>query len=266
MPNPFSLLYRHRELIFQFTKRELELRHKGSRLGHLWALLTPLLMLGLYLFVFGVIFGGKFGVLANENFFDFSLALFLGLSFFNVVAEIIGIAPTLIVSQPNFVKKVVFPLEIIPLSKVIASLYHSILNVVICLILAPFSHGGLTLHTLELPLLIIPLGLIAIGLGWAISAIGVYLRDINHITAFASTAIMYASAIVYSPSKVPSNVWSILKYNPLLTLIDQARHLTLWHGQLNYEKVGLIYLFSILTFFTGYFIFNLLRPYFAEVV
>jgi lipopolysaccharide transport system permease protein len=223
-------------------------------------------MLGLYLFIFGVIFGGRFGIIQNENYFDFSLALFLGLSLFNVIAEIIAIAPSLIVSQPNFVKKVVFPLEIIPLSKVIASLYYSMFNVSLCIILAPFSHGELTLHVLELPLLIAPLAFIALGLGWAISAIGVFVRDINHVTAFVSTAIMYASAIVYSPNKVPPKIWTILKFNPLLTLIDQSRHIVLWRGNLNYIDTSIIYVISIITLLAGYYTFQVLRPYFAEVV
>ena len=264
--NIIKLLYRHRELIYQFTKREIELRHKGNRLGHVWSLLTPLLMLGLYFFVFGIIFGGKFGVLPKETFFDFTLALFLGLSFFNVISEIISIAPSLIISPPNFVKKVVFPLEIIPLSKVIASLYQSLLNIIICIIITPFSHGALTIHTLELPVLILPLGFIALGLSWALSSIGVFIRDINHITAFASTALMYASAIVYSPTKIPLNIWSILKYNPLLRLIDQARYIILWRGSLDFGIIAMIYIISLITLILGYFIFKILRPYFAEVV
>jgi len=264
--NPLAILYRHRDLVIQFTRRELELRHKGSRLGHLWALLSPMMMLGLYLFVFGLIFGGKFGVLPTENFFDFALALFLGLSLFNFIAEAIAVGPTLIVNQPNFVKKVVFPLEIIPLSSVASSLYYSLLSVLLLILLAPFSHGGLTWEALILPVLIAPLAMMALGIAWALAAIGVFVRDINHLTAFVSTAIMYGSAIVYAPARVPASIWSVLRFNPLLILIDQARRAVLWHAPVGLQELAYAYICSGFVLAIGYGIFAILRPYFAEVI
>ena len=127
---------KHKDLILELTSRELQLRHKGSRLGHSWSIISPLLMLCLYVFVFGVIFHGRFGVLEKESFLDFALALFLGLSIFNVISETISISPTLIISQPNFVKKIVFPLELLSLTKVITSFYHSLLSILICILLS----------------------------------------------------------------------------------------------------------------------------------
>lgn len=256
----------HRDLIVQFTRRELQVRHKGSRLGHLWGLISPLMMLGLYLFIFGLVFGGKFGVLENENFYDFAIALFLGLSLFNVIAESITIAPTLIVNQPNFVKKVVFPLEIIPLSKTLAALYYSLLSIAVCIALAPFGHGGLTLRVIEFPLLIIPLYMTALGITLTFSALGVFVRDINHITGFAATALMYASAIVYPPSRVPHSLWKFLRINPLPILVDQARSLILWNKDINLYELAYVYIISFFILIAGYFIFRRLRPYFSELL
>src|SRR5580658_4431140 len=108
---------RKRDLWWQFTVRTVELRHRGSHLGLLWSVLNPLLMLGLYMFVFGFIFPNRFGVLPKETPVDFALALFLGLTLYNVIAETLGVAPTLIVSNPNLVKKVVFPLDVLPLAQ-----------------------------------------------------------------------------------------------------------------------------------------------------
>jgi lipopolysaccharide transport system permease protein len=266
MLNTLIKFFKQRDLIIQFTKRELEIRHKGSLLGHLWAILSPSMMLGLYLFIFGVIFGGRFGILPNEDFFDYALALFLGLSFFNVIAEAITTSPLLIISQPNFVKKVVFPLEIIPLTKIAASLYYSFLSVALCILLAPFTHGGLHASAFALPLLMLPLAMIALGISWALSAIGVFIRDINHLTGFIATATMYASAIVYSPTKVPMKIWSILKLNPLLLVIDQARHIILWNSTLDYFSLIYIYVISLIILIGGYIIFKYLRPYFAELI
>jgi lipopolysaccharide transport system permease protein len=266
IPNPFLKLFKHRDLIVQFTKRELQMRHKGSKLGHTWAFISPLMMLGLYFFVFGVVFGGRFGVLPKENFFDFGLALFLGLTLFNMLADTIAASPSLILNQPNFVKKVVFPLEIIPFAQVCSCLYQTLTSIAIILVLAPFSHGVISWHIFYLPLLILPLVMIALGISWALSAIGVFVRDIAHLTAFITTAVMYASAIVYSPTRIPPAIWVFLKYNPILVIIDLSRSTILWNTSLNFYDLGYIYFASTFTLFAGYFIFYTLRPFFAEVI
>lgn len=268
LPNPFTTLYRHRDLVAQFTKRELQLRHKGSRLGHVWTLLSPLTMLTLYLFVFGFILGGKFGVLPHESTFDYALALFLSLSLFQIIAVTIGVSPLLIASQPNYVKKVVFPLEIIPLATVASSLYHALLSLLLLLPLIPFSHAALSWQILALPLLLLPLALIALGLAWGLAALGVFIRDINQVTAFLTTALMFSSGVFYSQDKLMmhSRIWSFLKYNPLLWIFEEARKIVLWHTPLDYGALGYVYLCAFVTVALGYTLFSILRPYFAEVI
>jgi lipopolysaccharide transport system permease protein len=252
-------------LIVQFTRREVELRHRGSRLGHFWALLSPMTMLGLYLFIFGLIFRTKFGVIPHETTFDFTLTLFLGLMLFNVVADTLGAAPMLIVSQPNFVKKVVFPLEIIPLSTVASSLYHASLSILLLIAIAPFSHGGLGWGAAALPLLLVPLAMMALGLAFGLAAIGVFVRDVNQLIPFISTALMYASAIVYPP-RLLTGVFRLLRFNPLLVVVDEARRLTLWHLPPSWGAVAYVYAAGAAILGLGYGVFSLLRPYFAEVI
>ena len=268
LPNPFLTLYRHRDLVVQFTKRELQLRHKGSRLGHLWALLSPLTMLALYLFVFGFILGGKFGVLPHETTFDYALALFLSLSLFHIIAEIIGVAPLLIANQPNYVKKVVFPLEIIPLATVASSLYHACLSLVLLLPFIPFGHATLSWQILALPLLLLPLALIALGVVWGLAALGVFIRDINQVTAFLATAIMFSSAVFFPRDRLAAHphIWAWLKYNPLLWIFEEARKIVLWHTPLDYGALAYVYLCAFVTVALGYTLFSILRPYFAEVI
>jgi lipopolysaccharide transport system permease protein len=274
LANPFSSLYRHRDLIVQFTRREIEVRHKGSRLGHLWAVLRPLSMLVLYFFIFGYVFNGSFGVVPGETRVDFALGIFMGLNLFIVVAEAMGAAPLLIVNQPNFVKKVVFPLEVIPLSSVATSLYHSLLSMVLLLAIAPVAHAlGLShcevnwVGALALPLLLLPLACMSLGIAWGLSAIGIFLRDINQLVPFLSTATMYASAIVYSPDKITSpTLLSIARLNPLLRVVDQARRIVLWNLPANYGDIAYAYGASILILGVGYALFAVLRPYFAEVI
>jgi len=265
--NPFSTLYRHRDLVVQFTQRELEMRHRGSRLGHLWAILKPLSMLALYVFIFGEIFKGKFGVIPNESTFDFALGIFMGLSLFNVIGEAIGAAPLLIVNQPNFVKKVVFPLEVIPLSNVVTSVYHSLLSLVLLLAIAPFSHSGVSWQgALALPLLVLPLAFMALGLAWGLAAVGVFVRDVSQLVPFVSTAIMYGSAVVYSPDKVDRSIYAVLRFNPLLQVINEARCIVLWHMAPHYAAIAYSYAAAAVMLAAGYALFSILRPYFAEVI
>lgn len=224
-------------------------------------------MLALYLFVFGFIMGGTFREGVGETKFDYALSLFLGLCLFHVISETMGAAPNLIAQQPNFVKKVVFPLEIIPLSNVVTSLYHAGLSILLLLAIAPFSHYGVCwTGALALPLLLIPLALIALGLAWGLAAVGVYIRDITHLSPFLSTALMFSSAPFYSPAKIPPGIWAFLQYNPMLVIIDEARRLVLWQTPLDYGAIGYVYVFAIVTVAIGYTLFHLLRPYFAEVI
>lgn len=267
LSNPFSLLWRHRDLVLQFTQRELHRRTKGNRLGRLWVILAPLLMLGLYLFVFGVIMGGRFGVIRDETTYDFALALFLGLAIFQTIGDTLGNGPLLIISQPNFVKKVVFPLEVIPVASVIASMYNSLLSIALILVVAPFSHvGGSWLGLAYLPLLLLPLTFLSLGLSWGLAAIGVYLRDVAQIMPLAAQVVMFSSAVFYSPDKIPEPALRYLRLNPILDICDQARRAILWHMPIDWGVVLWIYVSCFLVLIAGYATFRRLRPYFAEVL
>lgn len=262
-------LFGHGDLVLQFTRRDLELRHKGSRLGHMWAILRPVTLLGLYLFVFGFIFGGRYGVLPNETWFDFAVAMFLSLSLATILTEVMALAPTLILSQPNFVKKVVFPLEIIPLSSVGTCMYNGVVSVLVALVIAVIGHRTLTWGgMLALPALLVPVALMSLGIAWGLSAVGLFVRDIGQLVPFLSNALIYASAVVYSTAslqKIPA-AWAILRFNPLLWLMDEARRVILWHQAPNYPIWAYLYGTSAIIAVVGYAVFIVLRPFFAEVI
>ena len=152
---PFAAdLWTHRELLWQFTLRNVELRHKGSHLGLIWSFLSPLLMLALYVLVFGYIFGGSFGVIPGETRVDYALGIFIGLTIFHLLAETLALAPSLIVGNPNFVKKVVFPLEILPAANVGAALIHLLISlglVLLSLLCCGHAMSWLT-HVVSAPL------------------------------------------------------------------------------------------------------------------
>lgn len=263
---PFATdLWTHRELLWQFTLRNVELRHKGSHLGLVWSFLNPLLMLGLYVLVFGYIFGGKFGVLASETRVDYALGIFLGLTLFHFLAEVLGLAPTLIVGNPNFVKKVVFPLEILPAATVGAAGIHLLISLGLSLLSVLFFGPGFTAGWLWLPVILLPLGLLALGASWFFAALGVFFRDINQIVQFISMVLMWASGVFYSAAKYPE-AWVWLRYNPLLLAIDVARDVTLWGRPLNFTHLGYVYCCGFAACWLGHVFFRRMKPAFADVI
>lgn len=258
-------LWARRDLIGQFTRRAVEMRHRGSRLGPLWALINPLSMLALYFFVFGHIYGTRFGSLPGETELDFAVALFLGLSLFHVFTEVLAQAPTAVLNQPNFVKKVVFPLEILPVAQVGAALFHFAAGLILVAVGSALGTGGLSWQLLQLPLLVIPLALLSLGVGWLLAAVGVFLRDIGQVTAFVATALLFASAVMYPPTKIPGG-FEWLRHNPLLQIVDLARRTALWHQPMPWEQLAYVSGASLFVFAVGAITFSLLRKSFAEVI
>ena len=259
-------LWRRRELIGQFTKRNIELRHRGSRLGAFWALINPLSMLALYFVVFGIIYEQRFNVRPGETAYDFALALFLGLALFHAFSETLAWAPGVITANPNFVKKVVFPLEVLPVANMGATAFHLAVSLGLVLAGSAFGHTvSLGWDVLWLPVLLLPLFLIAQGVAWALAAAGVFLRDIGQIMPFASTALLFGSAVMYPPSQIPESMqW--LRFNPLLQIADLARQTVLWHQPMPMNVLLFIYAVAALVFVAGAIFFALLRKSFAEVI
>lgn len=263
---PFaSDLWVQRELLWQFTLRNVEMRHKGSHLGLIWSFLNPLLMLGLYVAVFGYIFGGKFGVLPNETRVDYALGIFLGLTLFHYLAEVLGLAPALIVGNPNFVKKVVFPLEILPAASAAGAVFHLLISLGLALLSLLLFGQRIPVTILWLPVIIAPVILMGLGISWLISALGVFFRDIGQIVQFLSTALMWASGVFYSAQKYPA-AWVWLRYNPLLLAIDLIRDAALWARPLNYHHLAYVYACGLLVCILGHHAFKRMKPAFADVI
>lgn len=269
IPSAVSDLWRHRALLWQFTLRNIEVRHKGSHLGLIWSFLNPLLLLGLYVFVFGYVFNGRFGVLANETRIDYALGLFVGLSIFQLVAEVIGVSPMIIVAQPNFVKKVVFPLEILPVAGVGASVFHFFISIVLVTLGIALVGPGLSWSALWLPVIMFPVVLFVVGMAWLIASVGVFFRDIGQAAQFLSQVIMFASAVFYSAARVRETsafAWSILRFNPVLVAIEEIRDVLLWNQPLNDRHLLFLYCCGLVGFWAGHAVFTRLKPAFADVL
>ncbi|MDP3071579.1 MAG: ABC transporter permease [Opitutaceae bacterium] len=262
-------LWSRRDLIAQFTQRSIELRHRGSRLGAVWALINPLSMLALYYVLFGVIYGTKFGVVPGETGFDVLLAMFLGLSLFHAFSETISWAPNVIASNPNFVKKVVFPLEVLPVAQIGAAAFHLGVGMVLVLIGCCFATAGISWSALWLPVLILPLLMLALGCAWFLAAVGVFLRDIGQLSGFVTTVLQFASAVMFPVEMIARRspeLWTVLRFNPLLQIADLARRTVLWHQPMAFDKLLYVYVCAAIVLAVGAVFFSLLRKSFAEVI
>jgi lipopolysaccharide transport system permease protein len=262
-------LWKHRELVVQFTHRNIELRHRGSRLGAFWALINPLSMLGLYYVIFGIIYNQRFGVLPDETGYDFLLAMFLGLSMFHAFSETIAASPSVILANPNFVKKVVFPLEVLPVAQIGAAAFHLAVGLGLVLVGSVFGTAGLSWQVVWLPVIVLPLLMFSLGFGWLLAALGVFLRDIGQITAFVVTVLLFASAIMFPATQIAERapgIWAVLRYNPILQMVDLARRTVLWHEAMAFETLGYVYLVALAVLLVGATFFSLLRKAFAEVI
>lgn len=263
---PFAAdLLQHRDLLWQFTVRNVELRHKGSYLGIAWSVLSPLLMLALYVLVFGYIFGGTFGR-PGETRLDYGLTIFLGLTLFHFASESLVTAPAVIVGNPNFVKKVVFPLEILPAANVGAAAVHLVIGLALVLTGVLVLGGGLTLSALWLPVILLPLLLTFLGINWLFSALGVFLRDIAQLIQFLALALLFASAVFYPISRIPEPAWIFMRYNPVLLAIELARNTVLWNEPIRVPHLAYLYGFAVVSCYAGYAIFRRLKPAFADVL
>ena len=259
--------WRNRELTLALTRREVLGRYRGSALGILWSFVNPLFMLAVYTFVFSVVFKARWGGgNGSGSKAEFALVLFAGLIVFNLFAECINLSPDLILKNVNYVKRVVFPLEILPWVAIGSALFHAMISLLVWLIFYAVLFGLPKLTILLLPGVILPTILLIAGLCWFFSALGVYLRDISQVTSILVTVTMFMTPIFYPSSALPDNFKPLLFLNPLTPTLEQFRGILMW-GQVPNPKVWLLYLaISALVAWAGFAWFQKVRRGFADVL
>ncbi|MBP9713231.1 MAG: ABC transporter permease [Sterolibacterium sp.] len=262
-----SLPWRHRYLIVQLVRREVLGRYRGSLIGLLWSFLTPALMLAVYTFVFSVVFQARWGGAGGgAGKVEFALILFSGLIVFNLFAECISQAPGLILANTNYVKRVVFPLEILPWVSLGSALFHAGINLVVLLVaLLVTGHGG-GWAVLTLPLVLLPFLWLVLGLSWWLSASGVFLRDISQMVGMVITVLMFLSPIFYPLSAMPASVHGWLFLNPLAFIIEQTREVLIWNRLPDAWGLGWYTLVALTVAWSGFFWFQKTRKGFADVL
>ena len=259
--------WRNQSLIYALSRREVIGRYKGSYFGILWSFINPLLMLIVYTFVFSVIFKIRWNVQSDSK-TEFAFVLFSGLLVFNLFSECITRAPNIILGNVNYVKKVVFPLEILPWVNLYSALFHAAIGLSVWLIGYCIFIANPHLSLFFLPLIILPFCLMIMGFSWMLASLGVYLRDIGQITGIAVTAIMFLSPIFYPITSLPTQYQSSMLLNPLTIPIQLTRDFLLWGTWASLSTILLLcyWVASLLVAYLGFFWFQKTRIGFADVI
>jgi lipopolysaccharide transport system permease protein len=262
----FAHLFAHRELIEGLTKRDIFGRYRGSYFGILWSFLTPLIMLSVYLLVFGFVFKSRFGYTPEESAADFGLGLFCGLNLFNMFAEVVTRSPGLILQHPNYVKKVVFPLEIIPVSATASALFHCLMAYVPMIVLLVLFHRTFPFSAFLIPVYLLPLTILALGLSWALAALGVFIRDLQLFLTSVVTVLMFLSAVFYPLRAIPEQFRGLLALNPMAGFLDSARRSIVWGISPDWGSYFIFFGWALLAFFVGNLVFSRSKRAFADVI
>ena len=218
-------LVRNRELWWRLSEREVIGRYRGSILGWGWSLLTPLMMLGVYTFVFSTVFKARWGDLEQAGSLGFAINLFAGLITYNIFAECATEAPTLILNNTNYVTKVIFPLETLSAVSVSAALFHACTSTLVLLAFELIAIKQVPLTVLLLPLVWLPFLLGCLAMSWLVSALGVFLRDLGQVIGVMVSMLMFMSAVFYPLSALPAPLQTLLSLNPLVLVIEQSRRI-----------------------------------------
>lgn len=261
----FFSLWRNRTLVWQLTKRDVVGRYRGSIMGLLWSFFNPILMLAVYTFVFSVVFQARWGEGTNSK-SDFAIILFAGLIVHTLFAECINRSPGLVLSNVNYVKKVVFPLEILPWVAMGSALFHATISVFVLLAFFAIVHVSLNWTVLLLPVVLVPLVVLTMGLSWFLASLGVYVRDVAQITGVLTTILLFLGPIFYPISALPSEYQTLMHLNPLTFIIEQARAVLIWGEVPAWSGLALYATVAILAAWAGFIWFQVTRRGFADVV
>lgn len=262
----FTSFWRNRHLIWQMVRREIAARYRGSIIGLAWSFINPLLMLAVYTFVFSVVFKARWGTGENESQAQFAIILFVGLIVFGLFAETVNRAPRQIISNANYVKKVVFPLEILSLVSLGAVLFHSMISLLVLLLAQLIINQSIPWTAVLFPLVLLPLIFTSLGAAWFLAALGVYVRDIGQITTVFTTVLMFLSAIFYPVSALPERYQVWLRLNPLVLIISESRKVLIFGSLPDWFWLGIAMLMGLAIAFSGFWWFQKARKGFADVL
>lgn len=262
-----ALLSRGR-LALQLARREVAARYRGSALGLVWSLLTPLFMLAVYTFVFGTVFQARWPASAGggHSTAEFAVILFTGMTVFQLFADVITRAPGLVLENANYVKKIVFPLAILPLVALGSTLFDTAVRLAVLLVFVAVVRGGIPATALLLPVVLAPYVLLILGLAWFLSALGVYVRDIAQVIAPLVTAMMFLSPIFFPATALPELLQPFLVLHPVALPVEQTRAVLIWGHAPDWSALAVYAVVAGVVATLGLVWFQKTRKGFADVL
>lgn len=261
----FASLWRNRSLVIALTKREVIGRYRGSFLGLFWSFFNPLFMLAVYTFVFSVVFKARWGTGAESK-AEFALILFIGLIVFNLFADCAIRSPGLILSNVNYVKKVIFPLEILPFVTLASAFFHTAISLVVWVLAYTIFIGPPHATIVYFPFVVMPLAFFVLGMLWTMSALGVYFRDLSQIVGLLTTVMMFVSPIFYPVDAVPKSYQVFIYLNPLMPAIAQMRNVMFFGINPDWSLLIAYWGAMLCIAWFGFFWFQKTRKGFADVL
>lgn len=261
-----STLVRNRGLVRQLAWQEIAGRYRSSLLGVAWMAITPLLMLSVYTFVFAVVFQARWGTAGSGDKAQFAVVLFAGLAVFTVLSECLNRAPGLIVSNANYVKRVVFPLELLPVIVLCGAVFHFMVSMLVWLVAAWILIGPPPLTAILLPVVMLPLAFGTLGASWGLAALGVYLRDVGQVVGVVVTGLLFLSPIFYPIEAVPEGARELIMLNPVGYVVEMARGVLVFGRLPNPIGFLVALLSSIFVAWAGFWLFQKTRKGFADVL
>lgn len=254
------------DLFKQLATREVSESVKGSSLGALWLVFNPVLSMSLYVLVFGIFFGGSFGRVEHESSLSYAIGIYIGLSLVNLINETISKATNNLHRHANLIRKVVFPLVILPFVQVYGTAFSLGINMVLWLGMSAFYGTVFHWQIAYLPLILLPMLGIALGLSTLISALSVYFRDIQQLTNVVTQIVFWSSGVFFSSERVMEipQIWAFLKWNPVLLAIENIREIVLWGMSPNLSQIAYLYAVAAFFLFLGFFVFSRLRSGFSD--
>jgi lipopolysaccharide transport system permease protein len=256
----------HQHLIWQLTRREIIERYQGSIFGLFWSFFNPLLMLSVYTFVFSVIFNMRWNISEGNNTGQFALILFIGVILHTLLAECLTKSPLLITGNVNYVKRVVFPLELLPVISLTAALFHALISFIVLLAALLITQGSLHWTILLLPITILPFLVLILGISFLLSAFGVYLQDIKQIISMLIMILMFLAPIFYPISMIPEALQPWIYLNPLTLIVEHMRTIIIIGDVPNFLYWAVYLSISTLLFWAGFCAFQKMRKGFSDAL
>lgn len=258
-------LWANRQLIARMGQREIIGRYKGSAMGLAWSFITPLFMLAIYTFVFSVVFQARWGT-SEESKTQFAVVLFAGLIVHTLFSDVINRAPQLVLGNVNYVKKVVFPLEILPVVQLLSATFHALVSVVVLIAAQLVFQGSLPITALLLPVVLLPFLLLTLGLAWCLASLGVFVRDVGQTISLVTSVMLFMSPVFFPVQSLPPAMQPWMHLNPLTFVIEQVREVVVWGRLPDWQGLAVYSLASIATAWLGFAWFQKTRKGFADVL